>query len=99
MDLNITTMKAIIYARVSSAGDRQSTTRQVADLTKYAKFKEYEVVRILKNTQVGEKRIVTVQSCLKLLTFVLKWASTPSSSPSYLASAGTLSKCCTPLIY
>ena len=39
-------MKAVIYARVSSIGDRQSTTCQVADLTKYAKFKEYEVVRI-----------------------------------------------------
>ena len=35
-------MKAVIYARVSSAGDRQSTTRQVADLTKYAKFDSFK---------------------------------------------------------
>ena len=28
--------KAVIYARVSSVGDRQSTFRQVADLTQYA---------------------------------------------------------------
>ncbi len=28
--------KAVIYARVSSVGDRQSTSRQVADLTQYA---------------------------------------------------------------
>ena len=28
--------KAVIYARVSSIGDRQSTSRQVADLTQYA---------------------------------------------------------------
>lgn len=28
--------KAVIYARVSSGGDRQSTARQVADLTQYA---------------------------------------------------------------
>lgn len=28
--------KAVIYARVSSVGDRQSTARQVADLTQYA---------------------------------------------------------------
>ena len=56
LDLNITTMKAIIYARVSSAGDRQSTTRQVADLTKYAKFKEYEVVRIFEEHASGGKK-------------------------------------------
>ena len=30
------TMKAVIYARVSSTGDRQSTERQVIDLTDYA---------------------------------------------------------------
>ena len=28
-------MKAVIYARVSSTGERQSTSRQVADLTDY----------------------------------------------------------------
>ena len=49
-------MKAVIYARVSSAGDRQSTTRQVADLTKYAKFKEYEVVRIFEEHASGGKK-------------------------------------------
>ena len=49
-------MKAVIYARVSSIGDRQSTTRQVADLTKYAKFKEYEVVRIFEEHASGGKK-------------------------------------------
>lgn len=29
-------MQAVIYARVSSTGDRQSTERQVMDLTDYA---------------------------------------------------------------
>ena len=29
-------MKAAIYARVSSVGDRQDTTRQIRDLEKYA---------------------------------------------------------------
>ena len=29
-------MKAVIYARVSSTGDRQSTERQIIDLTDYA---------------------------------------------------------------
>ena len=49
-------MKAVIYARVSSIGDRQSTTCQVADLTKYAKFKEYEVVRIFEEHASGGKK-------------------------------------------
>ena len=29
----------VIYARVSSIGDRQSTERQVKDLSEYAKYK------------------------------------------------------------
>lgn len=35
---------SVIYARVSSAGDRQSTTRQVDDLKRYAQENGYEVV-------------------------------------------------------
>ena len=35
---------SVIYARVSSVGDRQSTTRQVDDLKKYAQANGYEVV-------------------------------------------------------
>ena len=38
--------KAVIYARVSSVGDRQSTARQVADLTQYATTNGMEVVEI-----------------------------------------------------
>jgi len=38
--------KAIIYARVSSIGDRQSTVRQVKDLTDYAVYKGYNVVNV-----------------------------------------------------
>ena len=38
--------KAVIYARVSSVGDRQSTARQVADLTQYATTNGMDVVEI-----------------------------------------------------
>lgn len=38
--------KAVIYARVSSIGDRQSTARQVADLTQYATTNGMVVVEI-----------------------------------------------------
>ena len=72
LDLNITTMKAIIYARVSSAGDRQSTTRQVADLTKYAKFKEYEVVRIFEEHASGGKKNSDRPILLKAIKFCIE---------------------------
>lgn len=38
-------MKAVIYARVSSVEDRQSTDRQVHDLKSYAIDKGYKVER------------------------------------------------------
>ena len=38
--------RAVIYARVSSVGDRQSTARQVADLTQYATTKGMVVSEI-----------------------------------------------------
>lgn len=31
----------VIYARVSSIGDRQNTERQVKDLSEYAKYKGF----------------------------------------------------------
>ena len=37
--------KAIIYARVSSVTDRQSTDRQVLDLRSWAASNGYEVVK------------------------------------------------------
>ncbi len=36
--------KAVIYARVSSMGNRQSTARQVADLTRYAEASGMKVI-------------------------------------------------------
>lgn len=39
-------MKAVIYARVSSTTDRQSTDRQIADLADYAAKNSYEVVEV-----------------------------------------------------
>lgn len=50
------TMNAVIYARVSSAGDRQSTDRQVKDLTDYAVYKEYNVVNVYTEHISGAKK-------------------------------------------
>lgn len=47
--------KTVIYARVSSAGDRQSTERQIEDLTRYADSKGLEIVRIFQEHVSGAR--------------------------------------------
>ena len=47
---------AVIYARVSSTGERQSTSRQVADLTNYASLNELKVVEVYEEHISGAKR-------------------------------------------
>ena len=47
---------AVIYARVSSEGDRQSTSRQVADLTEYAERSGLKVVDVYEEHISGAKR-------------------------------------------
>ena len=46
---------AVIYARVSSTGERQSTSRQVADLTDYANRNGLEVVGVYEEHISGAK--------------------------------------------
>ena len=50
-------MKAIIYARVSSVGDRQNTERQVSDLSDYAAFQKLEIFKIFEEKISGAKRM------------------------------------------
>jgi DNA invertase Pin-like site-specific DNA recombinase len=47
---------AVIYARVSSVGDRQSTVRQVKDLTDYAEYKGLEVRKVFEEHISGAKK-------------------------------------------
>ena len=49
-------MKAVIYARVSSSGDRQNTDRQVSDLTVYAVGMSYEVCEVFTEHVSGAKK-------------------------------------------
>ena len=51
-------MKAIIYARVSSLGDRQNTERQISDLRQYAAYQNLEISRIFEEKISGAKRNV-----------------------------------------
>lgn len=47
---------AVIYARVSSVGDRQSTDRQVKDLSDYALYKHLEVRKVFEEHISGAKK-------------------------------------------
>ena len=46
----------VIYARVSSIGDRQSTERQVKDLSGYAKYKGIEIRKVFEEHISGAKK-------------------------------------------
>ena len=49
-------MKAVIYARVSSVGDRQDTTRQIRDLEKYAFDNSLVIQRTFEEHISGAKK-------------------------------------------
>ena len=56
---------AVIYARVSSIGDRQSTDRQVIDLKKYIEFQEMDLLQIFEEKMSGAKENRPVlQECI-----------------------------------
>lgn len=60
--------KAVIYARVSSVGDRQDTKRQVEDLTRYAAVAELDVVAAYEEKASGAKRDREILAdCLEFL--------------------------------
>lgn len=47
---------AVIFARVSSTTDRQSTERQVVDLTNYAEKNDFQIVKVFEEKISGGKR-------------------------------------------
>ena len=47
---------AVIYARVSSIGDRQNTDRQVSDLLDYVKYQNLEIAKIYEEHISGAKK-------------------------------------------
>ena len=64
--------KAVIYARVSSTGDRQDTARQIKDLEKYARSQNVEIVKIYEEHISGAKRIEERQVLTKCLEYCTK---------------------------
>lgn len=55
-EIKIKMKSAVIYSRVSSLGDRQSTERQVRDLTEYANRNEVKIVKVFEEHISGAKR-------------------------------------------
>ena len=51
-------MNAVIYARVSSIGDRQNTDRQISDLLDYVKYQNLEISKIFEEHISGVKKNV-----------------------------------------
>ena len=59
---------AVIYARVSSLGDRQNTDRQVYDLREYANRNDYQIIKTFEEHVSGAKRQnerPVLQDCLE----------------------------------
>lgn len=49
-------IKAVIYARVSSVGDRQNTDRQISDLLDYVEYQNLEICKIFEEHISGAKK-------------------------------------------
>ena len=64
--------RAVIYARVSSANDRQDTTRQIEDLKRYAVLQDIEIVRIFQEHISGAKQIEERQVLAECLEYCTK---------------------------
>ena len=62
-------MKAVIYARVSSTGERQNNDRQVGDLTDYANYKRYDVVKVYEEKVTGAKKNQERQVLIEALDY------------------------------
>lgn len=68
----MTMKKAVIYARVSSIGDRQDTGRQIKDLKNYARSQHIEIVKIYEEHISGAKRIEERQALTECLEYCTK---------------------------
>ncbi len=54
--INMSTTTAVIYARVSSVGDRQNTDRQISDLLDYVEYQKLELFKIYEEHISGAKK-------------------------------------------
>lgn len=62
-------MNAVIYARVSSVGDRQNTDRQISDLNEYAAYQKLQVLQVFEEHISGAKKNVERPVLLQAIDF------------------------------
>ena len=62
-------MNAVIYARVSSVGDRQNTERQISDLTGYAAYQNLQVLQVFEEHISGAKKNLERPVLLQAIDF------------------------------
>lgn len=87
---------AIIYARVSSVGERQSTERQVSDLRRYAEYSGFRIMRIFEEKISGAKKNLERPVLLKLLNMQKTITSGIYSYQNYQDSEEMLLRSCLP---
>lgn len=64
-------MNVVVYARVSSRGNRQSNERQVTDLVQFAASRNYSVVKVFEEKISGRKKNQereVLQDCIEFCT-------------------------------
>ena len=88
-------MNAVIYARVSSVGDRQNTERQISDLSEYAAFQKLQVSQIYEEKISGAKKnrerpvlMEAIEYCKESKVSFLSIASFTFSSVALLFNLG-----------
>ncbi len=87
--------KAVIYSRVSSTTDRQSTERQVLDLKSYAQKNEFKVCKVFEEKISGAKkneRTPTNKGSIGKVVFWLKRNNIEISNEAFLNSFNSFSK-------
>ena len=70
--MTMTDIRAAIYARVSSTGDRQSTERQVIDLTDYASRNAMTICKTFEEHISGAKKNHARPVLQECLTFCIE---------------------------
>ena len=63
----MSTKTAVIYARVSSVGDRQNTDRQISDLLDYVEYQKLELCKIYEEHSKEKRRASHIATGYRIL--------------------------------
>ena len=66
----MSTTTAVIYARVSSVGDRQNTDRQISDLLDYVEYQKLELSKVFEEHVSGAKKNSERTELMRMVDYV-----------------------------